>query len=144
MDRSSINEDCRANPRGLRTWTPYLIHVRSTRNQCPILEESLYDPRGISVDDPRGYPRNFFQLGSRLNNYMMKNLFSGQPGFKVLSLPQHRVSQQPPLSIAPILASALLCQSYKGLVSPASLINGMPIFLYLFARVVELNSTEEE
>ncbi|CAB0040459.1 unnamed protein product [Trichogramma brassicae] len=62
VDRSRINEDFRANPRGLRTWTLYLIHVRSTWNQCPILEESLYDPRGISVDDPRGYPRNFFQL----------------------------------------------------------------------------------
>ncbi|CAB0041140.1 unnamed protein product [Trichogramma brassicae] len=62
MDRSRINEDFRANPRGLRTWTLYLIHVRSTWNQCPILEESLYNPRGISVDDPRGYPRNFFQL----------------------------------------------------------------------------------
>ncbi|CAB0036587.1 unnamed protein product [Trichogramma brassicae] len=64
MDRSRINEDFRANPRRLRTWTLYLIHVRSTWNQCTILEESLYDPRGISVDDPRGYPRNFFQLES--------------------------------------------------------------------------------
>ncbi|CAB0040569.1 unnamed protein product [Trichogramma brassicae] len=62
VDRSRINENFRANPRGLRTWTLYLIHVRSTWNQCPILEESLYDPRVISVDDPRGYPRNFFQL----------------------------------------------------------------------------------
>ncbi|CAB0040952.1 unnamed protein product [Trichogramma brassicae] len=34
----------------LSTWTLYLIHVRSSWNQCPILEESLYDPRGISVD----------------------------------------------------------------------------------------------
>ncbi|KAL7305380.1 hypothetical protein TKK_0002123 [Trichogramma kaykai] len=78
------------------------------------------------------------------NVNLMKNLFPGQPGFKVLSLPEHRVSQQPPLSIAPILASPLQSQSYKGLVSAASLIGGMPIFLYLFARVVELNSTEEE
>ncbi|CAB0034484.1 unnamed protein product [Trichogramma brassicae] len=53
MDRSRINEDFRANQRGLRTWTLYLIHVRSTWNQCPILEESLYNPRGISVDDPQ-------------------------------------------------------------------------------------------
>ncbi|CAB0043317.1 unnamed protein product, partial [Trichogramma brassicae] len=59
---SKINEDFRGNPRGLRTWTVYMIHVRSTWNQCPILEESLYDPRGISVDNPRGHPRNFFQL----------------------------------------------------------------------------------
>ncbi|CAB0033952.1 unnamed protein product [Trichogramma brassicae] len=78
------------------------------------------------------------------NVNLMKNLFPGQPGFKVLSLPEHRVSQQPPLSIAPILASPLQSQSYKGLVSAASLIGGMPIFLYLFARVVELGSTEEE
>ncbi|CAB0041701.1 unnamed protein product [Trichogramma brassicae] len=56
VDRLRISEDFRANSRRLRTWTLYLIHVRSTWNQCPILEESLYDPRG--------YPRNFFQLGA--------------------------------------------------------------------------------
>ncbi|CAB0042928.1 unnamed protein product [Trichogramma brassicae] len=64
MDRSRINEDFRANPRGLRTSTLYLIHVRSTWNQCPILEESLYDPRG--------YPRNFFQLVKPV--YFRKNV----------------------------------------------------------------------
>ncbi|CAB0037466.1 unnamed protein product [Trichogramma brassicae] len=52
LPQSRTNEDFRANPRGLRTWTLYLIHVLSTWNQCLILEESLYDPRGISVDDP--------------------------------------------------------------------------------------------
>uniref|UniRef100_A0ABD2WLB8 Uncharacterized protein n=1 Tax=Trichogramma kaykai TaxID=54128 RepID=A0ABD2WLB8_9HYME len=62
VDRSRINEDFRENPRGLRTWTLYMIHVRSRWNQCPILEESLHDPRGISVDNPSGHPRNFCQL----------------------------------------------------------------------------------
>ncbi|KAJ8668849.1 hypothetical protein QAD02_000108 [Eretmocerus hayati] len=78
------------------------------------------------------------------NSNVVKNLFPGQPGFRVVSVPEHRVSQQPPLSVAPITNCQLLSQSYKGLVSSASLMGGMPIFLYLFARVIELDSTEEE
>nr|XP_031829347.1 lysosomal-trafficking regulator isoform X2 [Nomia melanderi] len=65
-------------------------------------------------------------------------------GFRVVSAPEHRVSQQPPLSVAPILSVRLECQQYRGLVPAATLVGGVPIFLYLFARVVELNSTEEE
>ncbi|XP_058802324.1 lysosomal-trafficking regulator isoform X2 [Phymastichus coffea] len=77
-------------------------------------------------------------------NAVVKNLFPGQPGFRVISDPEHRVSQQPPLSIPPIVMAQLQSQSYRGLVTSASLIGGMPVFLYLFARVVELNSSEEE
>ncbi|XP_046739127.1 lysosomal-trafficking regulator isoform X3 [Diprion similis] len=72
------------------------------------------------------------------------NLFPGQPGFRIISAPEHRVSQQPPLSVAPILMTHLECQQYRGLIPAASLVGGIPVFLYLFARVVELNSTEEE
>ncbi|KZC14096.1 Lysosomal-trafficking regulator, partial [Dufourea novaeangliae] len=75
---------------------------------------------------------------------VVRNLFPGQPGFRVVSAPEHRVSQQPPLSVAPILSVQLECQQYRGLVPAATLVGGVPIFLYLFARVVELNSTEEE
>ncbi|XP_043270510.1 lysosomal-trafficking regulator isoform X2 [Venturia canescens] len=78
------------------------------------------------------------------NPNVVRNLFPGQPGFRVVTAPEHRVSQQPPLSISPILAAKLECQQYRGLVPAATLIGGTPIFLYLFARVVELNSTEEE
>ncbi|XP_011300955.1 lysosomal-trafficking regulator isoform X2 [Fopius arisanus] len=77
-------------------------------------------------------------------NAVVRTLFPGQPGFRVISAPEHRVSQQPPLSIPPIASSRLECQQYRGLVPAASLIGGMPVFLYLFARIVELNSTEEE
>ncbi|XP_078037136.1 lysosomal-trafficking regulator mauve isoform X2 [Augochlora pura] len=65
-------------------------------------------------------------------------------GFRVVSAPEHRVSQQPPLSVSPILSVRLECQQYRGLIPAAILVGGVPIFLYLFARVVELNSTEEE
>ncbi|XP_043802414.1 lysosomal-trafficking regulator isoform X4 [Apis laboriosa] len=75
---------------------------------------------------------------------VVRNLFPGQPGFRVVSAPEHRVSQQPPLSVAPILSVRLECQQYRGLVPAAILIGGIPVFLYLFARVVELNSKEEE
>ncbi|XP_076239225.1 lysosomal-trafficking regulator mauve [Calliopsis andreniformis] len=75
---------------------------------------------------------------------VIRNLFPGQPGFRVLSAPEHRVSQQPPLSVSPISTVRLECQQYRGLVPAAILVGGVPIFLYLFARVVELNSTEEE
>ncbi|CAK9830368.1 Lysosomal-trafficking regulator [Anthophora retusa] len=75
---------------------------------------------------------------------VVRNLFSGQPGFRVVSAPEHRVSQQPPLSVAPILFARLECQQYRGLVPAVTFVGGVPIFLYLFARVVELNSNEEE
>lgn len=75
---------------------------------------------------------------------VVRNLFPGQPGFRVVSAPEHRVSQQPPLSVAPILSARLECQQYRGLVPAAILIGGIPVFLYLFARVVELKSKEEE
>ncbi|XP_011343929.2 lysosomal-trafficking regulator isoform X3 [Ooceraea biroi] len=75
---------------------------------------------------------------------VVRNIFPGQPGFRVISAPEHRVSQQPPLSISPILYTRLESQQYRGLVPAAILVGGVPVFLYLFARVVELNSTEEE
>ncbi|KAK9307869.1 hypothetical protein QLX08_001934 [Tetragonisca angustula] len=75
---------------------------------------------------------------------VVRNLFPGQPGFRVVSAPEHRVSQQPPLSVAPILSARLECQQYRGIVPAAILVGGVPIFLYLFARIVELNSNEEE
>ncbi|XP_014603828.1 PREDICTED: lysosomal-trafficking regulator isoform X1 [Polistes canadensis] len=78
------------------------------------------------------------------NPAVVRNLFPGHPGFRVVSAPEHRVSQQPPLSIAPIVTTRLECQQYRGLISAASLTGGVPIFLFLFARVVELDSTEEE
>ncbi|XP_043669052.1 lysosomal-trafficking regulator isoform X1 [Vespula pensylvanica] len=78
------------------------------------------------------------------NPAVVRNLFPSHPGFRVVSAPEHKVSQQPPLSIAPILTTSLECQQYRGLIPAASLMGGVPIFLFLFARVVELNSTEEE
>ncbi|KOC69033.1 Lysosomal-trafficking regulator [Habropoda laboriosa] len=75
---------------------------------------------------------------------VVRNLFSAQPGFRVVSAPEHRVSQQPPLSVAPILVARLECQQYRGLVPAVTFVGGVPVFLYLFARVVELNSNEEE
>ncbi|XP_077276800.1 lysosomal-trafficking regulator mauve isoform X2 [Temnothorax americanus] len=75
---------------------------------------------------------------------VVRSIFPGQPGFRVVSVPEHRVSQQPPLSIPPIVSTRLESQQYRGLVPAAILVGGVPVFLYLFARVVELNSTEEE
>ncbi|KAK0171372.1 hypothetical protein PV328_009113 [Microctonus aethiopoides] len=75
---------------------------------------------------------------------VVRSLFPGQPGFRVISAPDHRVSQQPPLSIAIIAPIQLERQQYRGFIPAVSSIGGIPIFLYLFARVVELNSTEEE
>lgn len=66
---------------------------------------------------------------------VVRNLFPGHPGFRVVSAPEHKVSQQPPLSIAPILTTSLECQQYRGLIPAASLMGGVPIFLFLFARV---------
>ncbi|KAL0119810.1 hypothetical protein PUN28_007922 [Cardiocondyla obscurior] len=74
----------------------------------------------------------------------VRNIFPGQPGFRVISAPEHRVSQQPPLSVPSIISARLESQQYRGLVPAAILVGGVPVFLYLFARVVELNSTEEE
>ncbi|XP_020281501.1 lysosomal-trafficking regulator isoform X2 [Pseudomyrmex gracilis] len=75
---------------------------------------------------------------------VIRNIFPGQSGFRVVSVPEHRVSQQPPLSIPSIVSARLGSQQYRGLIPSAILTGGVPVFLYLFARVVELNSTEEE
>ncbi|XP_025074143.1 lysosomal-trafficking regulator [Pogonomyrmex barbatus] len=75
---------------------------------------------------------------------VVRSIFPSQPGFRVVSIPEHRISQQPPLSIPSIMSTRLETQQYRGLVPAAILVGGVPIFLYLFARVVELNSTEEE
>ncbi|XP_034950425.1 lysosomal-trafficking regulator [Chelonus insularis] len=77
-------------------------------------------------------------------NAVVRNILPGQSGFRVISIPEHRISQQPPLSITIKTPDHIECQQYRGFISSASLIGGVPIFLYLFARVVELNSTEEE
>ena len=53
----------------------------------------------------------------------------------MVSVPEHRISQQPPLSVPPIITGRLQCRKYTGLVASASLIGGMPVFFYLFARV---------
>jgi len=66
---------------------------------------------------------------------VVRNIFPGQPGFRVISAPEHRVSQQPPLSISPIVSIHLESQQYRGLVPAAILVGGVPVFLYLFARV---------
>lgn len=65
----------------------------------------------------------------------MGNIFPGQPGFRIISAPEHRVSQQPPLSIPPIASTRLENQQYRGLIPAAILVGGVPVFLYLFARV---------
>ncbi|XP_011866548.1 PREDICTED: lysosomal-trafficking regulator isoform X3 [Vollenhovia emeryi] len=75
---------------------------------------------------------------------VVRSIFPGQPGFRVVSVPEHKVSQQPPLSISPIVSTRLESQQYRGLVPAAILVGGVPVFSYLFARVVELSSTEEE
>ncbi|XP_036146533.1 lysosomal-trafficking regulator isoform X4 [Monomorium pharaonis] len=75
---------------------------------------------------------------------VVRSIFPSQPGFRVVSVPEHRVSQQPPLSIPTIVSTRLESQQYRGLVPAAILVGGVPVFLYLFARVVELSSTEEE
>lgn len=75
---------------------------------------------------------------------VVRHLFPGQPGFRAISAPEHRVSQQPPMSIAVIASTQFQRQQYRGLVPAANLTGGIPIFLYLFARIVELNSTQEE
>jgi len=66
---------------------------------------------------------------------VVKSIFPSQPGFRVVSVPEHRVSQQPPLSIPPIMSTRLESQQYRGLVPAAILVGGVPVFLYLFARV---------
>ena len=66
---------------------------------------------------------------------VVRSIFLGQPGFKVVSVPEHRVSQQPPLSISPITSTHLESQQYRGLVPATILVGGVPVFLYLFARV---------
>lgn len=66
---------------------------------------------------------------------VVRSMFPGQSGFRIIPAPEHRVSQQPPLSIAPIIFTHLEGQQYRGFVPAAILVGGVSIFLYLFARV---------
>lgn len=77
----------------------------------------------------------FIRMNLHILAVVLGNMFPGQPGFKAISAPEHRISQQPPLSVTTYTTGLIQCQSYKGLVSSASLIGGIPVFLYLFARV---------
>ncbi|XP_069691772.1 lysosomal-trafficking regulator isoform X2 [Periplaneta americana] len=70
------------------------------------------------------------------------SLFPGQPGFRVVTLDQ-RASQQLPLSLYPTLLVPLNPRRYQGLVAAASILGGTPVFLFLFARVVELKASQE-
>lgn len=73
----------------------------------------------------------------------MGSLFPGQPGFRVVT-PDQRASQQLPLAIKPTQYGPLNTQQYRGLVSAVSTLGGAHVFLFLFARVVELKATEVE
>ncbi|XP_034250095.1 lysosomal-trafficking regulator isoform X2 [Thrips palmi] len=73
----------------------------------------------------------------------MGSLFPGQPGFRVVT-PDQRASQQLPLAIKPIQYGPLNTQQYRGLISAVSTLGGAHVFLFLFARVVELKANEVE
>ncbi|PNF19171.1 hypothetical protein B7P43_G09596 [Cryptotermes secundus] len=55
-----------------------------------------------------------------------------------------RASQQLPLSLSPTLLAPLNSRRYKGLVAAASILGGTTVFLFLFARVVELKASQEQ
>lgn len=73
----------------------------------------------------------------------MGSLFPGQTGFRVVT-PDQRASQQLPLPIKPTQYGPLNTQQYRGLVSAVSTLGGTHVFLFLFARVVELKANEIE
>ncbi|KAK3927653.1 Lysosomal-trafficking regulator [Frankliniella fusca] len=73
----------------------------------------------------------------------MGSLFPGQTGFRVVT-PDQRASQQLPLPIKPTQFGPLNTQQYRGLVSAVSTLGGTHVFLFLFARVVELKANEIE
>ncbi|XP_068085277.1 lysosomal-trafficking regulator [Anabrus simplex] len=82
------------------------------------------------------------QVVSNPGAAMVGSLFPGQPGFRVVTMDQ-RASQQLPLTVSPTIFAALNTQQYQGLVAAASILGGTPVFLFLFARVVELRANQE-
>ncbi|XP_046387473.1 lysosomal-trafficking regulator isoform X2 [Ischnura elegans] len=73
---------------------------------------------------------------------VVSSLFPGQPGFRVVTMDQ-RASQQLPLGLQPLCLSSLNLQQYRGLVAAASPLGGFHLFLFLFARMVEVGADEE-
>ncbi|GFG30500.1 hypothetical protein Cfor_08123, partial [Coptotermes formosanus] len=90
------------------------------------------NPKAVSV-----YPQVVSNPGG-----VIGSLFPGQPGFRVVTLDQ-RASQQLPVSLSPTLLAPLNSSRYQGLVAAASILGGAPVFLFLFARVVELKASQE-
>lgn len=75
---------------------------------------------------------------------IVRNILPGQSAFRVNIAPEHRVSQQPPLSISSNVFTHLESKQCKGLIPAVQQIGGVSIFLFLFARVIELRSSEVE
>lgn len=75
---------------------------------------------------------------------IVRSILPSQNAFRVAMLPKHRVSQQPPLSISSVIFSHVKSQQFKGIIPAVQQIGGISIFLFLFARVVELHSSEVE
>ncbi|XP_047002591.1 lysosomal-trafficking regulator [Schistocerca americana] len=70
-------------------------------------------------------------------------LFQVQPSFRSVPIEQ-RASQQVPICMAPmLLASKLDKIQHHSLLAAATLLGGVPVFLFLLARVVELTLVEE-
>ncbi|XP_051169183.1 lysosomal-trafficking regulator isoform X2 [Leptopilina boulardi] len=75
---------------------------------------------------------------------IVRNILPGQSAFRVTMAPEYRVSQQPPLSVSSTVFTQLESKQCKGLIPAVQQIGGISIFLFLFARVIELNSSEAE
>ncbi|KAG8236420.1 hypothetical protein J437_LFUL012841 [Ladona fulva] len=71
------------------------------------------------------------------------SLFPGQPGFRVVTVDQ-RASQQLPLGLQPIfLGGCPNLQMYQGLAAAVSSLGGTMVFMFLFAQIVQMGSTED-
>uniref|UniRef100_A0A1B6DVR8 Lysosomal-trafficking regulator n=1 Tax=Clastoptera arizonana TaxID=38151 RepID=A0A1B6DVR8_9HEMI len=70
------------------------------------------------------------------------SLFPQGPGFRVAAV-DNRASQLLPMVLSPVFFAPLSVQHFNGITTAANTIGGLPIFLFLFARVVELECCEE-
>ncbi|KAG8260670.1 hypothetical protein J6590_091786 [Homalodisca vitripennis] len=70
------------------------------------------------------------------------SLFPPTPGFRVATV-DTRASQLLPLSVRPIFFAPLTDQHYHSITAAAETIGGISVFLFLFARVIELKGSEE-
>ncbi|XP_063221149.1 lysosomal-trafficking regulator isoform X2 [Bacillus rossius redtenbacheri] len=144
VDRRSPNFTSLFGPKTLKADIDWEMILDGKSGNLKELQDNLLliysaqNPTVVSV-----YPQVVTNPNSDCDAGMVSSFFPGQPSFRVVT-PDQRASQQLPLPVQPVQFAALNSHQYQGTVAAATLLGGTPVFLFLFARVVELEASQQD